>query len=142
MRLQVTHERNLLFQVIESLTIHGLRASIGRIRQSAPRSQARMVGAPKNRCPTTPTIIQQQTLSSRRYAHRRKVDESGERDGSWQCGADCSTEVPAAMLSQACCRQRKLKDAEGASQSGKIVKVFLHGGQIPRRTQMLSRRSS
>jgi hypothetical protein len=60
-------------------------------------------------------------------AHRRKVDGSGERDGSLQCGAACSTGSPAAMLSQACCRQCKLKGAEGASQSGKIVKVFPHG---------------
>jgi len=36
-------------------------------------------------------------------------------------------ESPAAMCSQACCRQRKLKGAEGASQSGKMVNVFLHG---------------
>jgi hypothetical protein len=49
-----------------------------------------------------------------------------ERAGSLQCGAACSTETPAAMLSQACCRQRKLKCPEGASQSGKIVKVLLH----------------
>jgi len=34
---------------------------------------------------------------------------------------------PAAIRSQACCRQRSVKGAEGASQSGKIVKVFLHG---------------
>jgi hypothetical protein len=31
------------------------------------------------------------------------------------------------MRSQACRRQGKLKDAEGTSQSGKIVKVFPHG---------------
>jgi hypothetical protein len=55
------------------------------------------------------------------------VDESGERDGSLQCGADCSTEAPAAMLSQANCRQCKLKGAAGASQSGKMVKVFPQG---------------
>jgi len=55
------------------------------------------------------------------------VDGSGERDGSLQCGAACSTEVPDAMLSQACCRQRKLKGAEGTSQSGKIVNVFPQG---------------
>jgi hypothetical protein len=30
------------------------------------------------------------------------------------------------MRSQACSRQRKLKGAAGASQSGKIVKLFLH----------------
>ena len=52
---------------------------------------------------------------------------SGERDGSLQCGAACSTESPAAMCSQACCRQRKLKCADGASQSGRTVNVFLHG---------------
>ena len=46
------------------------------------------------------------------------------------------------MLSQACCRQCKVKAADGASQSGKTVKDFLHGGQNPRRTQMLSCRSS
>jgi hypothetical protein len=66
------------------------------------------------------------------------VDGSGERDGSLQYGAACSTQAPAAMFSQACCRQRKVKGAEGASQSGKIVKVLLHGRQIPRRTQMRS----
>src|SRR5215813_15288641 len=81
MRLQITHERNLLFQVVESLAIHGLLASIGRIRQSAMRSQAMMVGARKKRVPMTPAITQQQTLSSRRCAHRRKVDESG--DSRW-----------------------------------------------------------
>jgi hypothetical protein len=127
MRLQITHERNLLFQVVESLAIHGLLASIGRIRQTAPRSQATMVGARKKCGPMAPAFTQQQTLSSRRCAHRRKVDESGDRDGFLQCGADCSTEAPAAMLSPACWRQGKVKGAEGASQSGKIVKVFPQG---------------
>ena len=124
------------------MAIHGLLASIGRIRQSATRSQATMVGARKKCGPMAPAITQQQALSSRRWAHRRKVDGSGERDGSWQWGAACSTEAPAAMLAQACSRQRNEKGAEGASQSGKIVKVFLHGRQIPRRTQMRSWRSS
>jgi hypothetical protein len=87
-------------------------------------------------------FTQQHALSSRRRPHRRRVDGSGERDGSLQCGAACSTEAPAAMLSQACCRQRNVKGAAGTSQSGKMVNVFLHGGQIPRRTQMLSCRSS
>ena len=45
MSLQIVQQRNLLFQLVESLAIHGLLASIGRIRQIAPRSQARMVGA-------------------------------------------------------------------------------------------------
>jgi hypothetical protein len=33
----------------------------------------------------------------------------------------------AAIRSQACCRQRKLKGAEGTSTSGKTVKVLPHG---------------
>ena len=127
MRLQITHERDLLFQVVEGLAIHGLLASIGRIRQSAPRSQATMVGGRKKYAAIAPTFSQQHTLSRRRGAHRRRVDGSGERDGSLQCGAACSTESPAAMRSQACCRHCKLKGADGASQSGKIVKVLLHG---------------
>ena len=86
-----------------------------------------MVGAHKKWAPVTPAFTQQHKLNSRRCAHRRRVDGSGKRDGSLQCGAACSTESPAAMRSQACCRQRKLKGAEGASQSGKIVKVFPHG---------------
>jgi hypothetical protein len=36
-------------------------------------------------------------------------------------------EAPAAMFSQAYCRQRRLKGAEGISQSGRMVKVFPHG---------------
>ena len=43
-RLQILQQRNLLFQFIEGSASHGLLASIGRIRQTAPRSQARMVG--------------------------------------------------------------------------------------------------
>jgi hypothetical protein len=31
------------------------------------------------------------------------------------------------MFSQACCRQRKVKGAEGTSQSAKIVNVLLQG---------------
>src|ERR1700680_3954846 len=46
--LQIVQQRNLLFQLIESLATHGLLASNGRIRQSAPRSQARMVGVRKS----------------------------------------------------------------------------------------------
>jgi hypothetical protein len=142
MRLQITHQRNLPFQLVESLVIHGLLASIGRIRQAALRSQATMVGARKKCALMAPVFTQQHTLSRRRCAHRRSVDGSGEREGSLQCGAACSTESPAAMRSQACCRQRKLKSPEGASQSGKIVKVLPHGPQIPRRTQMRSCLSS
>ena len=66
MRLQIAHQRNLLLQLIESLTIHGLLASIGRIRQTALRSQARMVGARRRCSPMAPACTQQHTLSSRR----------------------------------------------------------------------------
>ena len=128
MGLQIAHQGNLPFQIVEILAIHGLLASISRIRQTIPKSQATMVGARKKCSPTmTPAFTQQHTLSRRRCAHRRRVDGSGERDGSWQCGAACSTEVPAAMLSQACCRQCKLNGAEGANQSGKIVNVLPQG---------------
>jgi hypothetical protein len=55
------------------------------------------------------------------------VEGSGRRVGSLQYGAACTTESPAAIRSQACCRHRKLKGAAGTSQSGKIVKVLPHG---------------
>ena len=86
---------NLLFQLVESLAIHGLLASIGRIRQTAPRSQARMVGVRRKCSPVAPAFTQHHRLSSRRCAHRRRVDGSGKRDGSLQCGAACSAESPA-----------------------------------------------
>src|SRR5260370_33196957 len=109
MRLQIAHQGNLLFQVVESLAIHGLLASMGRIRQSMARSQATMVGARKKRTPMAPAFTQQHTLSSRRCAHRRRVEGSAERDGSLQCGADCPTAAPAAMRAQAVCRTRQRK---------------------------------
>jgi hypothetical protein len=37
------------------------------------------------------SFTQDHMLRSRRWAHRRTVDESGKRDGSLQCGAACST---------------------------------------------------
>ena len=86
-----------------------------------------MVGARKKCAPMTPTFTLQHTHIRRRCTHRRRVDGSDKRDGSLQCGAACSTEAPAAMLSQASCRQRNVKGAEGTNQSGKIVKVFLQG---------------
>src|SRR6202795_1413212 len=49
--LQIVQQRNLLFQLVESLATHGLLASIGRIRQSALRSHATMVGARKKDSP-------------------------------------------------------------------------------------------
>ena len=136
--LQIVQQRNLLFQLVESLTTHGLLASMGRIRQSAPRSQARMVGNCKKCWCCTPALSQHHTLMSRRCTHRRTVDGSGKCVGSLQCGAACSAVSPAAMCAQACCRQCKVKGADGASQPGKAVKVFRHGRQMPRRTQMRS----
>jgi len=80
----------------------------------------------------------QASSSTTRYAGAvgpsgANVDGSGERVGSLQWGADCSAESPMAISSQACCRQCKLKCPERASKSGKIVNLFLHGRQIPRR---------
>jgi len=66
MRLQIAHQRNLLFQVVKISAIHGLLASMGRIRQSVPRSQATMVGARKKCWPMAPAFTQQRTLSRRR----------------------------------------------------------------------------
>src|ERR1700729_3043020 len=82
-----------------------------------------MVGGRKKYAAMAPAFSQEHTLSRRRCAHRRRVEGSGERDGSLQCGAACSTESPAARLSQACWRQCKLKCPEGASQSGKIEQL-------------------
>jgi hypothetical protein len=124
--------------VVDRLTIHGLLASSGRIRQTAYRSQARMVGDFRKRSPGVPARNQYHKLSSRRCTHRRIVDGSGDREGSLQCGAACSTGSPAIIRSQASCRQRKLKCPAGASQSGKSVNVFLHGRHNPRRTHICS----
>jgi hypothetical protein len=49
MSLQIVCQGNLLFQLVEILTTHGLLASMGRIRQNAPRSQTRMVDVRKKR---------------------------------------------------------------------------------------------
>ena len=62
MGLQIVQQWNLLFQLVESLTTHGLLASMGRIRQSAPRSQARMVGDCKKCGCCTPPLIQHHRL--------------------------------------------------------------------------------
>ena len=85
-----------------------------------------------------PVFTQPQMLSRRLCGPSTHSGWVGESDGSLQCGVDSSTEAPSAMCSQACCRQSKLKGAEGASQWGKIVMVFPQRRQIPRRTRMLS----
>jgi hypothetical protein len=84
MGLQILQQANLSFQLVEGLATHGLLASIGRIRQSALRSQATMVGARKKYATMVPVFIQQHTLDNRRCAHRRTVEESGKRAGSLQ----------------------------------------------------------
>jgi hypothetical protein len=48
-----------MLEIVESLAIHGLLASIGRIRQSAGRSQATMVGACKKKVRIAPVFSQQ-----------------------------------------------------------------------------------
>jgi hypothetical protein len=136
--LEAVRQRNLLLQFVERLTSRGLLASKGRIRCNSARSQVTMVGARRKCRPVFPAHSQHHKLISRRCTHRRTVEASGERAGSLQCGAACSAVSPAATRSHASCRQRRLKCPDGASQSGKIVKVFLQGRQIPRHTQMLS----
>jgi hypothetical protein len=136
MSLQVIQERDLLLQLVESLTTHGLLTSNGRIRHSAGRSQATMVGLWRKCWLWDPA--QHHKLTSRRCTQRRTVDASGERDGFLQCGTACSAVSPATIRSQACCRQGTAKCPDGANQFGKTVKVFPQGRQIPRRTQMRS----
>jgi hypothetical protein len=86
-----------------------------------------MVGTHKKWVPMAPAFTQQHKLSSRRCAHRRKVEGSGKRVGFLQCGVACSTDSPVAIRSHASCRQRRVYCPDGASHSGKIVKVFPHG---------------
>ena len=136
MSLQIIQQRDLLLQLFYSLMTHGLLTSTSRIRHSAGRSLATMVGLWRKCWPWH--LAQHHKLSSRRCAQRRTVDASGERDGFLQCGTARSAVSPATIRSQACCRQGTLKCPEGANQFGKTVKVFPHGRQIPRRTQMRS----
>src|SRR5215468_5398670 len=117
MRLQISQQRDMLLQIVESLTTHGLLTSNGRIRHNAGRSQATMVGAWRKCWPWD--LVQHHKLSSRRCPQRRTVDASGERDGFLHCGTARSAVSPATFRSQACCRQGTLKCPEGANQFGK-----------------------
>jgi hypothetical protein len=101
-----------------------------------------MVGNCKKCVFFAPALTHHHRLSNLRCAQRRTVDGSGNRAGSWQCGAACSNDSPVATRSHACCRQRSVYGAPGASQSGKIVKVVRHRRHTPRRTQIRSHRSS
>ena len=109
--LQIVQQRNLLFQLVKNLATHGLLASMGRIRRIAVQSQARMVG---DVAALQPTACQSFAASrvptrSKRPAHRRTVDGSGDRDASATSGIDRSQ-----LLSdrrnkyQACYRQWRL----------------------------------
>ena len=66
LRLQIVQQRNLLLQLVDGVAIHGVLASSRRIRQTALRSQARMVGVRKSARPWPPVFIQDHRLSSRR----------------------------------------------------------------------------
>ena len=125
MSLQISQQRNLLLQIVEGLAAHGLLTSNGRIRHSAGRSQAMMVGACVKCWPWD--RLQHHKLSNRRCAQRRRVDASGKRDGFLQCGTACSAVSPATIRSQACCRQGTVKCPEGANQSRQ------HGEGLPAR---------
>jgi hypothetical protein len=72
-----------------------------RVRQTAPRSQGKDGGCPQRVLGRDPVFAQHHTLSSRRRAHRRTADGSGERAGSSYCGVAYSIESPAAIRSQA-----------------------------------------
>ncbi len=91
-----------------------------------------MVGTRRECCRL---LHQHHTLTNRRQHHRRTADGSGNREGSLQCGTACSAASPALIRPHACWRHRKVKCANGISHSGRMVKVFRHGWQIPRRTQ-------
>ena len=48
MRLQIIQQRDSPLQLVDSLAIHGLLASMSRIRPTVPRSQTKMVGGRRN----------------------------------------------------------------------------------------------
>jgi hypothetical protein len=85
--LQILQERNLLFQFIEHHSIHGLLASIGRIWQSAPRSQARMMGVPRKWSLWAPTLIQHHRLSNLRAFTLRLNQSEREKNTALRCCA-------------------------------------------------------
>src|SRR6516162_11722296 len=110
MSLQIVQQRNLLFQLVENLTTHGLLASMGRIRRIAVQSQARMVGGITG---LQLTASQSFTVTkvpncSKRPAQRRTVDGSGDRDVSATSGIDRSQLLSDRRNSHACWRQWRL----------------------------------
>ena len=108
---QVVQQGNLLLEFIDGLSTHGLLASQGRIRRIAVQSQARMVGEVETRQPVACQSCAASTVPScsKRAAHRRTVDGSGDRDGSATWGTDRSQLALAwRSNSQACWRQWRL----------------------------------
>ena len=98
MSLQIVQQRNLLLQLVESLTTHGLLASNGRIRHSAGRSQATMVGACEKVLaleiwPSTTSSVVAAVPSGARWMHLASVMDF------------CS----AALLAQQCRRRRSAR---------------------------------
>src|SRR6516162_8012529 len=92
MSLQIVQQRNLLFQLVENLTTHGLLASMGSIRPMVVQSQARMVG---DSAALQPAACQSFAASrvprwSKRPAQRRTVAGSGDREASATSGIDRS----------------------------------------------------
>jgi len=145
MSLQIVQQWNLLFQLVESLTTHGLLASIGRIRRIEVQSQARMVGDAEALQPVACQTFAASRVPncSRRPAHRRTVDGSGDRDASATFGTDRSQLLfDCRNSSHALCLQWRLKDPDGGDQSGSTVNVFWHGRQSPRRIQICPCHSS
>jgi len=110
LRSQVIQQRNLLFQFIDCVSIHGLFTSTGRIRRMALQSQARMVDGLKMLHPVdchslAANRIQRQNSCA---PHRRTVDGSGIWSSSFVFGTDSSQLSALRRDSQACCRQCRL----------------------------------
>jgi hypothetical protein len=111
MSLQIVQQGNLLFQLVESFTTHGLLASIGRIRPIEVQSQARMVGDVEALQPAACQSFADSRVPncSKRPAHRRTVDGSGDCDASATSGTDRSQLLSDRRnSSHACCRQWRL----------------------------------
>jgi hypothetical protein len=88
MSFEIVQQRNLLFQLGDSLANHGLFASRGRIRRIEVQSQARMVGAVEALHPVACQTFADSRVPncSKRPAQRRTVDGSGDRDVSATSG--------------------------------------------------------
>src|SRR3954453_10525853 len=109
--LQVVQQGNPPFEFIYGLSTQGLLASKGRIRRMVAQSQARMVGGEGALQPIASQNFAASKVPrcSKRVAHRRTVEASGDRDGSATPGTDRSQLLSAwRSKSQACRRQWRL----------------------------------